>query len=118
LDSARDAGASSTTGTPTAGAASAAGASTSTPARSRKVRKILRLEARAQRLLAQYERALAKATGAMAKARALLDDAHGLEYSLTGTQLGELRRGRAEVLSSTGSPLSPSTDSSSTPASP
>jgi hypothetical protein len=96
---------------------SAANASSSTPARSRKVRKILRIEARAQRLLAQYEAALAKATGAMAKARALLDDAHGLEYSLTGTQLGELRRGRAEVLSSTGSPISASAEDSPTPAS-
>jgi hypothetical protein len=67
------------------------------PVRSRKVRKILRLEARARRLLARYERALAKATRAMGQARALLDDASGLEYSLTGTQLGELRRGRAET---------------------
>jgi hypothetical protein len=68
-----------------------------TPVRSRKVRKILRLEARARGLLARYERALAQATRAMGQARALLDDASGLEYSLTGTQLGELRRGRAET---------------------
>ena len=64
------------------------------PARTRKVRKILRFEARARRLLTRYERALARATGAMAQARALLDDASVLESSLTGTQLGELRRGR------------------------
>ena len=64
------------------------------PARSRTVRKILRFEARARRLLTRYERALARATRAMAQARALLDNASVLESSLTGTQLGELRRGR------------------------
>jgi hypothetical protein len=101
-----------------ANAARVGEASSRTPARSRKVRKILRLEARAQRLLARYETALAKATGAMAKARALLDDAHGLECSLTGTQLGQLRRARAEVLTRASSPPSTSPDSSSTPASP
>jgi hypothetical protein len=83
--------------TAVASTASAASASTSTPARSRKVRKILRLEARARRLLARYEAALATATGAMAQARALLNDAHDLEYALSGTQLGELRRARAET---------------------
>ena len=93
------------------------GASTGTPARSRKVRKILRLEARARRLLARYETALAKATGAMARARALLDDAHGLEYSLNGTQLGELRRARAETLGIERPPSS-AADHSSTTASP
>ena len=81
-----------------AAATTTTGAMPRTPARSRKVRKIFRLEARAQRLLARYERALAKATGAMAQARALLDDAHGLEHGLTATQLGELRRARAEAL--------------------
>ena len=70
-----------------------AGAATPSP----KVRKILRLEARARRLLARYERALAQATRAMGQARARFDDAHGLECSLTGTQLGELHRGRAET---------------------
>ncbi len=82
--------------------------------RSRKVRKILRLEARARRLLTRYERALAKATRAMGQARALLDDAHGLEYSLTGTQLGELRRGRAETLGIETAPRSTSPDPSFT----
>ena len=67
------------------------------PARSRKVRKILRFEARARRLLTRYERALARATRAMAQARALLDNASVLESSLTGTQLGELRRGRPDA---------------------
>ena len=94
------------------------GASTGTPARSRKVRKILRLEARAQHLLARYETALAKATGAMAKARALLDDAQCLEYALNGTQLGELRRARAETLGIESAPPSSAADHSSTTASP
>jgi hypothetical protein len=67
------------------------------PARSRKVRKILRLEARARRLLTRYERALAEATRTMGQARALLDDASLLEGSLTGPQLAELHRGRAEA---------------------
>jgi hypothetical protein len=107
-----------TTEGPPASAARVGEASSGTQPRSRKVRKILRLEARAQRLLAQYETALARATGAMAKARALLDDAHGLECSLTGTQLGQLRRARAEALSSAGSPASTPPDSSSTPAFP
>lgn len=68
-----------------------------TPVRSRKVRKILRLEARARRLLTRYERALDKATRAKGQAHALLDAASGLEFSLTGTQLGELRRVRGEA---------------------
>jgi hypothetical protein len=70
------------------------GAPSAAPAGSRKVRKILRLEARARRLLARYDRALSTATRAMAQARALFDDAAVLESSLNGTQLGELRRGR------------------------
>jgi hypothetical protein len=82
------------------------------------VRKILRLEARAQRFLARYERALAKATGAMAQARALLDDAHGLEHALTETQLGELRRARAEALGIHTASNAPSPGHSSTTASP
>jgi hypothetical protein len=105
-------------GTSPGPAASSTNARTGTPARSRKVRKILRLEARAQRLLARYERALAKATGAMAQARALLDDAYGLEHALNGTQLGELRRARAQVLGLETAPHSPSSDCSSTTASP
>jgi hypothetical protein len=68
-----------------------------TPVRSRKVRKILRLEARARRLLTRYERALDKATRAKGQAHALLDAASGLEFSLIGTQLGELRRARGEA---------------------
>jgi hypothetical protein len=70
---------------------------TTTPVRSRKVQKILRLEARARRLLTRYERALSRATRAKAQAHALLDQASLLEFSLTGTQLGELRRARGEA---------------------
>jgi len=70
---------------------------TPTPVRSRKVRKILRLEDRARRLLTRYERALERATRAKAQAHVLLDEVSGLEYALTGTQLGELRRQRGEV---------------------
>jgi hypothetical protein len=80
---------------------------------SRKVRKILRLEARARRLLTRYERALIKATRAKAHAHALLDEAHGLEYSLTGAQLGSLRRARAETVGSEAAGHSPAPDRSS-----
>lgn len=70
-----------------------------TPVRSRKVRKILRLEARARRLLTRYERFLDRAVRAKAQAHAALDAVSGLEYALTGTQLGELRRARGAVIS-------------------
>ncbi len=73
-------------------------ATAGTPARSRAVRKILRLEARAQELLARYARALDTATRAKAQAYVLLDDAQVLEASLTGAELEEVRRGRAEAL--------------------
>jgi len=76
------------------------------PTRSRTVRKILRFEARARRLLTRYERALARATRAMAQARALLDNACVLESSLTGTQLGELRRGRPDAAGVGNAPVS------------
>jgi len=61
---------------------------------------------RARRLLTRYERALARATRAMAQARALLDDAAVLESSLTGTQLGELRRGRPDAAGVGNAPVS------------
>jgi hypothetical protein len=70
---------------------------TATLARSRKVRRILRLEARARRLLTRYEQALGRATQAKGQAHALLDQASRLELALTGTQLGGLRRARGEV---------------------
>jgi|KBSSwiStaDraftv2_1062776.scaffolds.fasta_scaffold1723225_2 hypothetical protein len=74
--------------------------------RSRKVRKILRLEARARRLLTRYERALDKATRAKGQAHALLDAANRFEFTLTGTQLGELRRARAETAGEQARPAS------------
>jgi hypothetical protein len=70
---------------------------TTTPVRSRKVRKILRLEARARRLLTRYERFLNRAVRAKAQAHAAFDEAAILEFTLTGTQLGELRRMRGQV---------------------
>jgi len=66
------------------------------PIRSRKVRKILALEARARRLLTRYERALDRAVRAKAEAHHVLDQAHGIEWTLTGGQLAALHRGRAE----------------------
>ena len=85
------------------------------PTRSRTVRKILRFEARARRLLTRYERALARATRAMAQARALLDNACVLESSLTGTQLGELRRGRPDAAGVGNAPVSTPLDRTVTP---
>ena len=84
-----------------------------TPVRSRKVRKILRLEARARRLLTRYERALSRATRAKAQAHAMLDQASILEFTLAGTQLGELRRMRGEMARVEASP--PSTPPGTTP---
>jgi hypothetical protein len=62
--------------------------------RSRKVRRILALEARARRLLTRYERARDKAVRAKTEVHRVLDQAHGIEITLTGGQLGELHRGR------------------------
>jgi len=94
------------------GSPGATDAPAGTPVGSRKVRKILRLEARARRLLTRYEHALTKATSAKAQAYVLLDEAHGLEYSLTGAQLGALRRGRAETVGSEAGGHSPAPDRS------
>jgi len=69
---------------------------TPAPLRSRKVRKILALEARARRLLTRYERALDRAVRAKAEAHHVLDQAHGIEWTLTGGQLVELHRARGE----------------------
>jgi hypothetical protein len=65
------------------------------PTRSRKVRKVLKLEARAARLLARYERALACAAPLLRRAEGLRREARATELTLTGTELGELRRARA-----------------------
>ena len=101
-------------GTPPAGAARSPDAVAATWVRSRKVRTILRLEARARRLLRRYERAIATATRAMGQARALFDEADGLEYALTGTELGELRRGRADTVGVETAPPSTPMDRPST----
>ena len=74
------------------------------PNRSRKVMRILKLEARARRLLTRYERALDRATRAKAQAHVLLDEAHVSECALTGTQLAELRRARGEAANAAASP--------------
>ena len=104
------------TGTPPPGAPRSPDAVAATRVRSRKVRAILRLEARARRLLTRYERAAATATRAMGQARALFDEADGLEYALTGTQLGELRRGRADTVRVETAPQStPAEQPSTTP---
>lgn len=65
------------------------------PIRSRKVRKILKLEARAARLLVRHERALACAAPLLAPVDALRRQARAAELALTGTELGELRRARS-----------------------
>jgi hypothetical protein len=70
-------------------------ANTAIPIRSRKVRKILKLEARAARLLARHERALACAAPLVTRADALRAQARAAELALTGTELGELRRARS-----------------------
>ncbi|MBI4607500.1 MAG: hypothetical protein HY726_00645 [Candidatus Rokubacteria bacterium] len=62
--------------------------------RSRKVGKILRLEARAQKILARYETHHARGEPWKRKGKALLDKARAMELTLTGGQLGELRRAR------------------------
>ena len=80
------------------GSRSSPDATAGTPVHSRKVRKILRLDARAQRLLTRYERARGRATRAKAQAYAVLDEASSLEVTLTDTQLGELRRARGDVV--------------------
>jgi hypothetical protein len=69
---------------------------TAAPIRSRQVRKILALEARARRLLTRYERALDKAVRAKTEVYRLLDQANGIEWTLAGGQLAELYGGRAE----------------------
>ena len=85
-----------------------------TPVRSRKVRKVLRLEARVRRLLTRYERALDKATRAKGQAHAPLDAANRFELTLTGTQLGELRRARGEAAREPARPAQPENPSTTT----
>jgi len=62
--------------------------------RSRKVLKIFRLEARAQKLVARYEKHHARIEPWKLRADRLLREARAIELTLTGGQLGELRRVR------------------------
>ncbi len=62
---------------------------------SRKVRKVVRLEALAQTLRARYERHHARIEPWKLRADELLTEAQALELTLTGGQLGELRRARS-----------------------
>jgi hypothetical protein len=64
---------------------------------SRQVRRIMRLEERANRFLARWDRARRRAVRAKAQAHALLDEVISLEHALTDAQLAELRRARGEV---------------------
>jgi hypothetical protein len=75
-------------------ATSGPGSNAVAPIRSRKVRKVLKLEARAERWRARYERTLACATPLLERAEALRREIRATELSLTGTELGELRRAR------------------------
>ena len=65
--------------------------------RSRKVRKVLKLAARAGKLQARYDRTLACAAPMQERARALRQEAQAIELTLTGGQLAELRRARGEA---------------------
>ena len=65
--------------------------------RSAKVRKILRLEGHASRLLAHYEGALAEVSPSKHKAEQLLHRARALKVTLTATELSELRSARNGV---------------------
>jgi hypothetical protein len=63
--------------------------------RSRKVRKLVKVEARAARLQARYERTLACAAPLLRRAETLWREARAMELTLTGTEFGELRRFRS-----------------------
>ncbi|MFQ5898226.1 MAG: hypothetical protein ACE5JN_08260 [Candidatus Methylomirabilia bacterium] len=63
--------------------------------RSRKVSKILKLEACAQKLLARCDRAHVRIEPWKRKADQLLGEVRAIEFTLTGSQLGELRRARS-----------------------
>jgi hypothetical protein len=65
--------------------------------RSRKVRAIVRLEARAHRLIARAERGTPAAEPARRRAEALLKQVRALELALTDGQLAELRRRRVQA---------------------
>ena len=98
-------GASPVLGTTAGPRASADPAGGVTPS-SRKVRKILRLEARARQALGRYEVALAAATRAKGQAHVLLDEAQVIEGTLRDAQLAELYHGRARAKTTAGSTAS------------
>ena len=66
-----------------------------TTIRSRKVRRILRLEAQTDRQAAREARAASRATLLQRRVDALRTEARALEASLNGTQRAELGRARA-----------------------
>ena len=66
--------------------------------RSRKVRRMLRLEAQAARLGRQQARTQARAELYQRRLSACLHEARAIEANLTGGQLGELRRARTQGL--------------------
>jgi hypothetical protein len=67
-----------------------------TEIRSRKVRRILKLETGAARLEKRHDTALARAAREKERAEALRQAARGIELTLTESQLGELRHARGE----------------------
>ena len=69
--------------------------------RSRKVRRMLRLEAQAVRLGRQQARTRARAELYQRRVAACLAEARAIEGSLTGSQLGELRRARMTTTTTT-----------------
>ena len=71
------------------------GARLTTGVRSRKVRQVVKLEARAARLLARYERTLSCAAPLLQRAETLRRQVRAMELTLTGTEFGELRRFRS-----------------------
>ena len=74
---------------------------------SRQVRRIVRLEQRANRLLVRWDRARRRAMRAKAQVYALFDEVTGLEHALTDAQLAELRRARGEALTEKRDPREP-----------
>ena len=64
------------------------------PVRSRKVRRILRLEEQAARMQARLEKAQTRAELFRRRTEALRAEARAIEGSLTGGRLGELQRAR------------------------
>ena len=71
------------------------GSRLTTGIRSRKVRKLIKVEARAARLRARYEATLACAAPLLRRAETLRREARAMELTLTGTEFGELRRFRS-----------------------